>query len=138
MTMTDPIADLLTRIRNINRLGRRGVSAPHSVLKEEVLKVLKREGFIEDYRVVDAKGERVSGPHKNLDIVLKFGPEGEHVINTIERVSRPGQRIYRKVKELQPVLQGMGIAVVSTPKGVLSDSEARAQNVGGEVLCQVY
>ena len=95
--MTDPIADLLTRIRNINRLGRRGVSAPHSVLKEEVLKVLKREGFIEDYRVVDAKGERVSGPHKNLDIVLKFGPEGEHVINTIERVSRPGQRIYRKV-----------------------------------------
>lgn len=135
MTMTDPIADLLTRIRNINRIGRRDVSAPHSVLKEEVLKVLKREGFIDDYRVVEAEG---GGPHKNLDISLKYGPEGEHVINTIERVSRPGQRIYRKVKELQPVLQGMGIAVVSTPKGVLSDTEARAQNVGGEVLCRVY
>ena len=138
MTMTDPIADLLTRIRNINRIGRRGVTAPHSVLKEEVVKVLKREGFIEGYTVVGAKGGAADGLHKNLDIVLKYGPEGEHVINTIERVSRPGQRIYRKVKDLQPVLQGMGIAIVSTPKGVLSDAEARAKNVGGEVLCQVY
>lgn len=132
MTMTDPIADLLTRIRNINRLGRRSVVAPHSRVKEDILKVLKREGFIEDFAVSE-EDER-----KNLQITLKYGPEGEHVINTIERVSTPGCRVYRKVTEFRPILHGMGIAILSTSKGVLSDQEARTQNVGGEVLCNVY
>lgn len=134
MTMTDPVADLLTRIRNMNRLQRRSVTAPYSKLKEEILKTLDREGFIESYAVEEGDSAKA----RSLRITLKYGPEGEHVIRKISRVSRPGCRVYCKVEELTPVLQGMGISVVSTHKGVLSDNEARAQKVGGEVLCQVY
>ena len=130
--MTDPIADLLTRIRNINRLGRPSVSAPHSKVKEEIVKALHREGFIDSYAVEENNNRR------QLKIQLKYGPEGEQVIRRIERVSRPGCRTYKGVGELTPVLRGQGIQVVSTSKGVLSDNEARAQKVGGEVICKVY
>ena len=132
MTMTDPIADLLTRIRNVNCLGRKRVKAPYSRVKEEILKVLKQEGFINDY---SASGEI---PTKGLDIQLKYGPDGELVIRRLERVSKPGRRVYRKVKELRPVLQGLGISILSTPRGIMSDHEAKKHNVGGEVLCNVW
>ena len=132
MTMTDPIADLLTRIRNVNSLGRKRVKAPYSKTKEQILAVLKKEGFIEDY---NSAGEI---PNKGLEIQLKYGPEGELVIRRLERVSKPGRRVYRKVKELRPVLQGLGIALLSTPRGIMSDHEAKKHNVGGEVLCNVW
>lgn len=137
MSMTDPVADLLTRIRNTNSLKRETVTAPYSKLKEEILKTLEREGFIGGHSV-EAASSDAGCKHQNLKIKLKYGPDGEQVIRRISRVSTPGQRVYRKVQELDPVLQGMGISVVSTPKGVLSDNEARAQKVGGEVLCEVY
>ncbi len=133
MTMTDPVADLLTRIRNVNRMQRMRVQIPHSKLKESIVDVLKREGFIESYEV--------SGDNpieRSIEIRLKYGPDGERVINRIERVSKPGRRRHEKIKDLDRVVQGMGIYVLSTSKGILSDNEARAQNVGGEVLLSVY
>lgn len=132
MTMTDPVADLLTRIRNINSLSRAVVVIPHSKIKQEICSTLKREGFIGEFEVADA---RVG---KEIKVTLKYGPDGEKVINKIERVSRPGRRLYRGVEQLTPVLQGMGISILSTSRGILSDNEARAQKVGGEVLCRVY
>ena len=131
MTMTDPVADLLTRIRNMNRLKRRRVTIPYSKLKEQILETMLREGFITEFKV---DGE---GTARQLVVILKYGPAGEHVINTLKRVSRPGRRVYRSVQELQPVLKGMGMHIVSTNKGILSDREARAQKVGGEILCEV-
>jgi small subunit ribosomal protein S8 len=131
MSMTDPIADLLTRIRNINSLGRRRVGIPYSQIKEQIVKALEREGYIHGYEV---EGE---GPAKALKVSLKYGPEGERVITKIERVSKPGCRVYSGAKQLPRVMQGLGILIVSTPNGVLSDSEARSENVGGEILCSV-
>ena len=131
MSMTDPIADLLTRIRNINRLGRARVSVPYSRIKEEILNTLLREGYIDQF---EAEGE---GPTKVLRIKLKYGPEGEKVITRIERVSKPGCRVYSGAKQLPQVMQGLGILIVSTPNGVLSDHEARTKNVGGEILVSV-
>lgn len=132
MSMTDPIADLLTRIRNVNVLGRPSVRAPYSRIKEEILMTLKREGFIADYQV---EGEI---PVKALNVDLKFGPEGEQVIRKIDRISKPGCRVYSSVADLPVVRGGQGIMVVSTSQGILSDNEARQRNVGGEVLCRVY
>ncbi len=132
MSMTDPIADLLTRIRNVNVLGRTSVRAPYSRIKEQILMTLKREGFIEDYQV---EGEI---PGKALSVQLKFGPEGEKVIRKIDRISKPGCRVYRSVSDLPVIREGQGIMVVSTSQGILSDNEARQRNVGGEVLCRVY
>ena len=131
MSMTDPIADLLTRIRNINRLGRRRVNVPYSRIKEEILKTLHREGYIEKY---ETEGD---GPQRTLKVQLKYGPDGEKVITRIERVSKPGCRVYSGAKQLPRVMQGLGIYIVSTPNGVLSDNEARTKNVGGEVLVSV-
>lgn len=131
MSMTDPIADLLTRIRNINVLGRATVRAPFSKVKEEILKTLEREGYIASYSV---EGEV---PEKSFSIVLKYGPDREKVISRIERVSSPGCRVYSGAKDLPKVRQGLGIFIVSTPNGILSDNEARSQNVGGEILCSV-
>ena len=130
--MTDPVADLLTRIRHVNVLGRKSVRAPFSRMKEQILNTLKREGFIEDYRV---EGDI---PAKELIIDLKYGPEGETVIRKIDRVSSPGCRVYSSVAELPVVRDGQGIMVVSTSHGILSDNEARQQNVGGELICRVY
>lgn len=130
--MTDPIADFLTRIRNANRVDKPFVDVPTSKEKVAIARVLRDEGFIKDY-------ETISGsPADMLRIHLKYGPLGEKVIHEISRVSTPGRRIYRGVQDLKWVHFGMGISIVSTHKGVLSDRECRVQKAGGEVLCEVY
>lgn len=130
--MTDPVADMLTRIRNANAIGRDQVSMPASRLRVSIAEVLKDEGFVGKYTVEEAK------PASVLTLDLKYGIDGERVIRGIDRVSRPGCRVYRKVDDLKPVLRGQGIHVVSTPKGVLSDRKARELRVGGEVLARVF
>jgi small subunit ribosomal protein S8 len=132
MTMSDPLGDMLTRIRNGQRAGHATVLSPASKLRANVLDVLKREGYIRDYSV---KG--LDGGKSEIAIELKYY-EGEAVIRTIQRVSKPGRRVYSKIGDLKPVRNGLGIAILSTPSGVLSDHEARQRNVGGEVLCQVF
>ena len=129
--MTDPIADMLTRIRNAVRVERRFVDIPASRVKRGVADVLKREGFIWDWKDVEAE------PASLLRIELKYGPNGERVIQTIKRVSKPGRRRYSGSRELKPVLGGLGIRIISTSRGVISDREARRDNVGGEVLAEV-
>lgn len=130
--MTDPIADMLTRIRNANAIRRTEVTMPASRIKVGLAETLKAEGFIESYEVLEAK------PQSQLVIQLKYGPDGEQVIRAIERVSKPGRRVYSKAKEIPRVLRGLGVFVLSTPNGVVSDRTARQMNVGGEVLCKVY
>ena len=130
--MTDPIADMLTRIRNGLMKRAESVEMPASRLKSEIARVLKEEGFIEDYRVV---GEP---PKRLLKVYLKYGPLGEDVIHELKRVSKPGRRIYRPVDELGYVRNGLGIWVVSTSAGVMSDRQCRQKRVGGEVLCSVF
>ena len=130
--MTDPIADMLTRIRNAVRVERPHVDMPFSKVKRGLADVLKREGFIWDWSEVD------SSPSNHLRIELKYGPNGERVIQRIRRVSTPGRRVYSGASKLKPVLNGMGICVISTSRGVVSDREARRRNLGGEVLCEVW
>lgn len=130
--MTDPIADMVTRLRNANTNHSKTVRMPASTLKVGIAEILKSEGFIRDYKV--EPGE----PASTLAISLKYGDDGENVIRAIDRVSKPGRRVYAGAKELAPVLRGMGIQILSTPKGVLSDRAAREANVGGEILCKVY
>jgi small subunit ribosomal protein S8 len=146
--MTDPIADMLTRIRNGCRIERPAVEMPATKLKGAVAQVLKDEGFILDYRVgeyaTDDEGAKIfRSPPKGttklvLQIFLKYGPEGERVIRHLERASRPGRRLYWRHGALKPVLDGLGIAVLSTSKGVMSDRRARTERLGGEVLCTVW
>ena len=131
--MTDPIADMLTRIRNAVRVERPHVDMPLSRVKLGVAEVLKREGYIWDYAEVETEG----APVKHLRIELKYGPNGERVIQTIRRVSKPGRRVYSKSRDLRPVLNGLGISIISTSKGMVSDREARQQKLGGEVLSEV-
>lgn len=132
MSMTDPIADLLTRIRNANSIKRPQVDLPHSNMKRAIADVLKREGYIRDYRLIE-------GEHQGLlRIYLKYGPDGEFVINHIQRVSKPGRRVYRGTEAIPKILNGLGIAIVSTSQGILSDTEARTRHVGGEVLAEVW
>ena len=131
MTMTDPLGDMLTRIRNGQRGGKPQIDCPSSKFRANVLEVLQREGYIRGYRHVE---ESMSKPR--LEIELKYH-EGSPVIRTIKRISRPGRRIYSSIKELGPINNGLGISILSTPRGVMSDAEARAANVGGEVLCTV-
>jgi small subunit ribosomal protein S8 len=130
--MTDPIADLLTRIRNAVRVERPYVDMPLSKMKLRLAEVLHREGFVWDSEVIEGT------PVSTLRINLKYGPNGEHLIEHIERLSRPGRRVYLGVGELREVRQGTGISVLSTPKGLLSNREARQQGVGGELLCQLW
>ncbi len=130
--MTDPIADMLTRIRNAVRIERGAIEMPLSKVKHGVAEVLKREGYIWDFAVVDDK------PVNLLRIELKYGPNGERVIRHIKRVSKPGCRVYSKARDLRPILHGLGITVLSTSRGVVSDREARQKNLGGEVLCEVW
>jgi small subunit ribosomal protein S8 len=132
MSMTDPLGDMLTRIRNGQRARKNRIISPASKLRSNVLDVLKREGYIRDY----SQHELRPGVSE-IEIQLKYH-EGEPVIREISRVSKPGRRVYSKIKDLQRVYNGLGIAILSTPRGVLSDTEARDQNVGGEVLCQVF
>jgi len=130
--MTDPIADMLTRIRNAIRIERPQVEMPCSKVKLGIAGTLKREGYIWDFSEVE------SAPQSVLRIELKYGPNGERVIQQISRVSKPGQRVYTRVQDMQEVLQGMGINVLSTNRGILSNREAKAHGVGGEVLCSVW
>lgn len=130
--MTDPIADLLTRIRNGVRVERPFVDLPCSQLKIAVVEALQREGFVWDHEVLEDAG------HKVLRVNLKYGPNGEHVIQHVERISKPGCRVYVGAGEMKDVRQGTGISILSTSKGVLSSREARRQGVGGELLCQVW
>ncbi len=131
MNNQDPIADMLTRIRNANRVGRKLVLINRSKICAGIAQVLKDEGYIEQYDVID------DGKQGQLRVKLKYSMAGDKVIHEIERLSKPGRRVYNKVEELPKVLNGMGIAVVSTSKGVMSDRQAREQNVGGELLCTV-
>ena len=132
MTMSDPLGDMLTRIRNGQRVGKSKVNAPASILRSNVLEVLKREGYIRGFR----RHEQRPGIAE-LEIELKYH-DGNPVIQKISRISRPGQRVYSKIKELPLYYNGLGITILSTPRGVMSDQEARAANVGGEVLCRVF
>lgn len=132
MSMTDPIADMLTRIRNGIQSHHERVEIPASKLKVEVARILKSEGFISNYKMVESDGR------PSLRVYLKYSPEGEPVIHGIERISRPGRRVYRAKTELPRVLGGLGLSIVSTSKGVMSGSEALKSGVGGEVLCQVW
>ncbi len=130
--LSDPIADMLTRIRNAGRAKFNSVDIPGSNLKLELAKVLKEEGYIRNYKFVKDNKQGV------LRVYLKFGPENQHVIYELERVSKPSRRVYVKSNELKPVLSGTGVAILSTSKGIMTDKEARTQNVGGEVLCRVW
>ncbi|GAB4145283.1 MAG: 30S ribosomal protein S8 [Sphingomonadales bacterium] len=132
MSMTDPLADMLTRIRNGQRARKESIVSPGSKLRARVLDVLQREGYIRGYTEAAQ-----SHGGTELRIELKYA-EGDPVIREISRVSKPGRRIYMKVRDLPRVSNGLGISIVSTPKGVLSDAEAREANVGGEVLCTVF
>ena len=129
---TDPIADMLTRIRNANTVSHPTVDMPSSKLKLQLAKLLKEEGFITDYE------EKTVGKFKVLTITLKYDEKNKPIITKLERVSKPGLRNYSKAKNLPKVLGGMGIAVVSTSKGLLTDRKARKENIGGEVLCYIY
>ena len=132
--MTDPIADMLTCIRNAVRIERPQVELPLSKVKRGLAEVLKREGYIWDWREAQEEG----APAKQLLLQLKYGPNGERVIRHIRRVSKPGRRVYSQANSLRPVLNGLGISIISTSRGVISDREARQRNLGGEVLCEVW
>ena len=130
MSMSDPISDMLTRIRNAQMASKASVAMPSSKVKVAISKVLKDEGYIEDYSVATVEGKAV------LEVILKYYA-GQPVIERIDRVSKPGLRIYRGVDAIPTVMNGLGVAIVSTPKGVMTDRKARASNTGGEVLCVV-
>ncbi|CDQ21625.1 SSU ribosomal protein S8P [Halobacillus karajensis] len=132
MTMTDPIADMLTRIRNANMVRHEKLELPASNVKKEIADILKREGFVRDYEFVEDNKQGV------LRIFLKYGQNNERVISGVKRISKPGLRVYANAEELPKVLNGLGVAVVSTSKGVLTDKEAREQAIGGEVLAYIW
>ncbi|MBT5457256.1 MAG: 30S ribosomal protein S8 [Rhodospirillaceae bacterium] len=132
MTMTDPISDMLTRIRNGQSANKAAVASPASKMRANVLDVLQREGYIRGFSLEDSDRGM-----PQIRIELKYH-EGEPVIRELHRVSKPGRRVYSKIKDLQRVYNGLGISILSTPRGILSDGEARAANVGGEVLCTVF
>jgi small subunit ribosomal protein S8 len=146
--MTDPIADMLTRIRNASAIERPVVEMPATKLKAAVAKVLVEEGFVLGYRVglyhVNDNGKQFEEtsdygqPHLVLQVYLKYGPDGERVIRHIERYSKPGRRVYQGYKDVRRVLDGLGIAILSTSKGVMSDRQAKQNKVGGEILCTVW
>lgn len=132
MSMTDPVADMLTRIRNGIQARHERVEIPASKLKVEIARILKDEGFISNYKVVEGEVQAV------LRVYLKYADDGEPVIHGIERLSRPGRRVYRGKKEIPRVLGGLGLSIISTSRGVMSGSQAAQRGVGGEVLCQVW
>jgi small subunit ribosomal protein S8 len=149
--MTDPIADMLTRLRNASRIENPVVDMPATQMKMRIAQVLKDEGYIIDYQVgkvvkddaglsdfqADPKAN-LAEPHVVLRVFLKYGPEGERVFLKIDRASKPGRRLYRRSDQLKPVLDGLGIAIISTSKGIMSDRQARAQHLGGELLCTLW
>ncbi len=132
MSMTDPIADLLTRIRNANKALLPQVSIPHGTFKEEIVRVLKEEGFVKGYSVV---GE---GIRKSIIVAMKYKSDKERAIEGINKISKPGHRIYVGCDEIKPIRGGMGVAILSTPKGVMTDAAARKQKAGGEWICTIW
>ncbi|QDU07089.1 30S ribosomal protein S8 [Gimesia aquarii] len=130
--MTDPIADMLTRIRNALQIERPFVDIPSSKIKEAIAAALQREGYVWDYEVIE------NSPQNILRVNLKYGPNGERVIQKILRESKPGRRSYQDLRSMPEVLQGMGISILSTSKGVLSNREAKKEGVGGELLCTIW
>ena len=132
MSMTDPMADLLSRIRNAQIAKHDRLDVPMSKLKLEVVKLLKEEGFVKNFREIEGV------PVGTLRIFLRYTQEGVPAISNLERISKPGRRVYRKADEIQPVRNGLGIGIVSTSQGLLTDAQARERRVGGEILCQVW
>ena len=132
MTMTDPIADMLTRIRNANVVKHETVDVPASNMKKELARILLEEGFIRGYDVIE------DGKQGIIRIQLKYGQTGERVISRLKRISKPGMRVYADKHEVPRVLNGLGISIISTSKGILTDKQARKENVGGEVICYVW
>lgn len=132
MVMSDPIADMLTRIRNANMVRHEMVEMPASKIKKEIAEILKREGFIRDAEYIDDNKQGI------IRIFLKYGPNNERVITGLKRISKPGLRVYTKASEVPKVLGGLGCAIISTSKGVMTDKEARQSNAGGEVICYVW
>ena len=132
MVMTDPIADLLTRIRNANMVRHESLEVSASKLKRDIVEILKQEGFIRDYEYIEDNKQGI------IRIFLKYGPNNERVITGLKRISKPGLRVYAKANEVPKVLNGLGIAIISTSSGVMTDKEARARNIGGEILAYVW
>lgn len=132
MTMTDPIADMLTRIRNANSVGHKSVQIPASNMKKAIAQILLDEGYITDYKIND---DTVQG---SIDVTLKYGANKEKVISGIKKISKPGLKVYAKANEVPRVLGGLGIAIISTSNGIISDKKARELGVGGEVICYVW
>lgn len=132
MTMTDPIADMLTRIRNANTVGHETVEIPASKIKKSIAEILLHEGYIKGFEVIEDEKQGV------IKVEMKYGPAGEKVINGIKKISKPGLKVYAKACDVPRVLGGLGTAIVSTSKGVISDKEARKLGVGGEVICYVW
>ena len=132
MTMTDPIADMLTRIRNANSAGHKTVEVPASKIKKSIAEILKDEGYINGFEVKE------DGKQGVIDIEMKYGPENEKVITGIKKISKPGLKVYAKANEVPKVLGGLGIAIISTSSGLVTDKEARKLGVGGEVICYVW
>ena len=132
MTMTDPIADMLTRIRNANTVGHETVEIPASKMKKAIAEILKEEGYIEDFEVIEDDKQGM------IKVTMKYGANKEKVISGIKKISKPGLKVYAKAGEVPKVLGGLGIAIVSTSKGIVSDKEARKLGVGGELICYVW
>lgn len=132
MTMTDPIADMLTRIRNANTVGHETVEIPASKMKKAIAEILKEEGYIADFEVIEDDKQGM------IKVTMKYGANKERVISGIKKISKPGLKVYAKANEVPKVLGGLGIAIVSTSKGIVSDKEARKLGVGGEVICYVW
>ena len=132
MSVNDPIADFLTRIRNAHMARHDTVVMPHSKMKTQVARILKEQGYVNDF------SEKGAGAEKSLVVELKYGPDGRRAITGLRRMSRPGRRVYRKQTNIPRVLDGLGVAILSTSRGILTDHEARRAGIGGEVLCFVY
>ena len=132
MSMTDPISDLLTRIRNAHLAKHDRLDIPHSKLKRNICSLLRDEGFIQDYEVVE------SPPQDLIRVFLRYDSEGVPAARFLQRVSKPGRRVYRGADEIKPVLNGLGVAIVSTSRGLLTDRQAREQRIGGEILCELW
>ena len=132
MTMTDPIADMLTRIRNANTVGHETVEIPASKMKTAIAEILKEEGYIADFDIIDDNKQGI------IKVTMKYGANKEKVITGIKKISKPGLKVYAKANDVPRVLGGLGIAIISTSKGVISDKEARKMGVGGEVICYVW
>ncbi|NQU08883.1 MAG: 30S ribosomal protein S8 [Candidatus Abyssubacteria bacterium] len=132
MSLSDPIADMLTRIRNANTAMNEKADIPASKMNEDLAKIFKTEGYIVDFKLIENRKQGI------LRVFLKYGPDRTRVITGLRRKSKPGRRVYRKAKDLPRVMGGLGVVVISTPKGVLTDKQAREANVGGEVICEIW